>query len=276
MNHQLVKLDECIFDYLACNADKPISLPEIFTDIRKEVGHRCSDLKSSFNHRQYFLSTCYSLDRQYTNIKKIFWNRKLYLMFQKDRSDTNFEESLYNNQLYEHKYWKDDYTVLNLINYMCDRSTFNDFEDSYFSRIFDGYETLLHLLVTYNKYNELENLLQFHNVDINCRNLKGETPLDVAIAMKNSKMVQLLLKYDKHQKKSDNNRVKTLKEAVNELNNRGGSNSRTNTFENERNRFVATRSQRSPVEFNCDKFIRDYSYVFMIGFFALYIHTYIL
>ncbi len=282
MDHQFNKLDECIFDYLACNADKPVSLPKIFDDIRKDEGHRCSNLTNSYRHRQHFLTICYGLDRNYKNIKKIFRYGKLYLMFQKDRTDMNFEDSYYDNKLYEHEYWK-DFTIKKLIDYMCEDSLFDDSlfhnsEDLYFTRLFDGYETLVHLLVIYNKYDQLENLLKFHNINVNCKNSRGKTPLDIAISMKNRDMVKLLMKYDKNQNDS-------LDELLNEydraeqLRNRGRTMTRranteiysphNNTFINERNRFNAIASQRRSYETNCERYTR-YSMHGIQALFALY------
>lgn len=254
MDHRLNKLDECIFDYLVCNADRPVSLPRIFDDIRSTSGHRCEELTNSYKHRQHFLSTCYSLNRNYKNIKKIFRFRKLYLMFQKDRKDTTFEDSYYDNKLYEHEYWKDDYTIRNLIDYMCEDSIFDDFEDMYFAQIFDGYDTLVHLLVTYNKYDKLENLLKFHNVDANCKNAKGETPLDIAISMKNKDMVKLLMKYDKT-KDDGLDELLDQYEAAEKIRGRTMSR-RTNTFANERDIFNTVASQRRSYESDYQRYTR--------------------
>lgn len=195
MNHSLNHLDDCIFDYLALNADRPIPLAKIFEDIRSGSGHRCNELTDSSNHRRYFLSTCYSLDRNYTNIKKIHRNNRLYLVFQKAKNDTNFDPSAYNDALGETGYWRDEYNLRNIVDYMCDNSMLNDFDDNYYSNKFDDSDTLLHLLVRYNRYDELENVLRNHNVDLNKKNAQGETPLELAITMKNKKMIKLLINY---------------------------------------------------------------------------------
>lgn len=285
MDHKLSKLDECIFDYLACNADKPVSLPRIFDDIRRDSGHRCEELTNSFRHRQHFLCTCYSMNRNYKNIKKIFRYGKLYLMFQKDRPDTNFEDSYYNNKVYEHEDWK-DYTIKNIIDYMCEDSIFDNYEDLYFSRLFDEHDTLIHLLVTYNKYDQLENLLKFHNVDVNCKNSRGDTPLDIAISMKNGDMVKLLMKYDKQRDDGlnefldqyDNQPYLNTRSGVNKnqldrgrtMSRRASTgNTRRNTFENERNRFNVVASQRRSYETDCQRYTR-YSAYSVQALFALY------
>jgi len=195
MNHSLNNLDDCVFDYLALNADKPVSLAKIFNDIRSKTGHRCNELTDSHNHRQYFLSTCYSLDKHYTNIKKIHRDNRLYLMFQKDRKDINFDRSYYDDPLYDDNIWKEDSNLINIVNYMCDNSMLDDFDNSYYSNFFDESNTLLHLLVKYNKYDELENLLRQKNIDPNKKNAQGETPLDLAIKSGNKKMIKLLINY---------------------------------------------------------------------------------
>ncbi|ARF12049.1 ankyrin repeat protein [Klosneuvirus KNV1] len=195
MNHSLNQLDDCIFDYLALNADKPVSLAKIFNDIRSKTGHRCNELTDSNNHRQYFLSTCYSLDRHYTNIKKIYHNNRLYLLFQKDKKETNFDRSYYIDPLYDDNIWREDNNLINIVNYMCDNSMLDNFDNNYYSNLFAESDTLLHLLVRYNKYDELVNLLSHNNVDLNKKNAQGETPLDMAITTGNKKMIKLLINY---------------------------------------------------------------------------------
>lgn len=192
MDHPLNKLDECVFDYLVLHADKPVALPKIFNDIRSGSGHRCEQLINSRAHWQHFLATCYKLDKNYKNIKKLYRNNHLYLMFQKDRQDTDFGESFYDDSAYENTNWKDDYDLNNIINYMCDNAMLDDF---YFSNLFDNSDTLLHLLVRYNRYNEFENLLKSNSIDLNKKNLQGETPLDLAITLKNKRMIKLLINH---------------------------------------------------------------------------------
>jgi ankyrin repeat protein len=250
MNHSLNNLDECIFDYLVLNADKPTALPKIFNDIRSGSGHRCDGLTDKYNHRQYFLSTCYSLDKNYKNIKKLYRDNKMYLLFQKDRHDANFESSFYNDHsLYDNSYWKDDYNLKNIINYMCENCMLYDFDNTYLSNLFDNTDTLLHLLVRYDKYDDLENLLKFHNVDmiINKKNVKGETPLDLAMGLKNQKMVKLLISYwndDPNKKLS----------------------SEKQDYEQNRKTFVAAKSSRTNSETTYSKYWRYLSTsVYFVG-----------
>jgi hypothetical protein len=274
MDHELNKLDECIFDYLACNADRQVSLPTIFNDIRRQTGQRCEQLTDSYRHRQYFLSTCYSLNRNYKNIRKLFRRGKLYLMFQKDKldQDVNMKDYDYNESIYDHHYWKDDYTLEKLIDYMCEDSIFDDFEDLYFSKIFDEYDTIVHLLVRYNKLETLENLIKFHNVNINCQNAKGETPLDVAIRMKNKEMVKLLIKYNGQHDDSleeflnEYDRGRTMTRKVQTVNNA----KRTNTFANDRDRFVTIANHRRSYEPDYQRYTR-YTLYGLQGLFVIYI-----
>lgn len=195
MNHSLSNLDNCIFDYLVLHGNKPVSLAKIYEDIRSKTGHRCNDLTDSSNHRRYFLSTCYSLDKNYKNIKKVHQNNRLYLMFQTDKKDVNFDSSVYNDSLDDVGFWQDDYNVKNIVDYMCDNSMLNEVNGDYYSTLFDNSDTLLHLLVRYNKYDELENALRQNNVDLNTKNVKGYTPLDMAIKSGNKKMIKLLINY---------------------------------------------------------------------------------
>lgn len=193
MNHSLNNLDDCVFDYLALHADQPVSLVKIFNDIRSGSGQRCNELTDSANHRQRFLAVCYSLDRSYKNIKKIHRNNKLYLVFQKDRNDNDiFDNSSFNDQQYDNT-WKEEYHVKDIIDYLCDNSMLADFDTNYYTNMFDQSETLLHLLVRYNRYNELEKVLQSGKVDLNKKNNKGETPLELAVNLKNLKMIKLLI-----------------------------------------------------------------------------------
>lgn len=210
MNHSLNHLDDCIFDYLALHADKPVSLAKIFDDIRTDSGHRCSELTDNSNHRRYFLTTCYSLDKNYKNIKKVYWNNKLYLMFQKDKKDTQFDENIYNDPLYDGNYWNNEYNVKNVVDYLCTESIFNDFEDYYYSDLFDDSDTLLHLFVRYNRYDELVNVLENHKIDLNKRNVHGDTPLDLAIKLGDKKMIKLLIN-----KWNDEPHIKELKRKPN-------------------------------------------------------------
>ena len=68
MDHSIDNLNDCIFDYLLSNIDKPKSFDEIYDAISGTTGHRCSEL-SRYNSKKkygsYFLSLCYNLNDNY-------------------------------------------------------------------------------------------------------------------------------------------------------------------------------------------------------------------
>lgn len=213
MNHSLNKLNDCIFDYLVANANKAISVAKIFHDIRSGSGHRCDELTDSVNNKQRFLSICYSLDRNYKNVKKVYRNNKLYLLFQKDTKNTDVDQILYDDTSFDNGNWRDDYNLKNIIDYMCDNSMFDDFDSNYFSNNFNDNDSLIHLLIKYNRYDDLEKLLNSHNIDLNKKNTNNETPIDLAINLKNKKMIKILMNYwdekpvKQLQRRSNNNHI---------------------------------------------------------------------
>jgi len=196
MDHPIAKLDECIFDYLVSHANQMKSIDEIFYDISGTSGHRCSKLISTPNARQIFTTKCYTLDRHFKNVRKLFRGDQLYLIFDQDRRFDNidYDESVFKDVPINPTYsW--DIGSTSVIDYMFSDMHYNDYTGSYFTTRFDGVDTILHILVRNNGTDRLADLLEHYSLDIECKNWKGQTPFELAVDLRNVTAASMLCKY---------------------------------------------------------------------------------
>jgi hypothetical protein len=188
MDHTKDNLAECVFDYLASNPDRYIHYRQIFEDITRDTGHRCSELTDSLADRRYFMTICYSLNHQYKNIRKLCHNRDrdLYLAFERDTVDTGTEQ-------YRGKQWT-GLPFSTVIDEIFSREMYHDFDTDYYYETFEK-EPLLHEMIRYGVSNEtIRRLIIDRNLDIEVMNDHDLTPLDVAIAVQNGEMVRFLVR----------------------------------------------------------------------------------
>jgi hypothetical protein len=114
MDYLLKNLDECMFDYLVYNKDKPKSFIQMWADIRGDSGYRCSELWKKGNESESefrFYNMCYTLPSNYKNIYKFYIHDTLYLVY---TLDTNLEP-LKRNLLGNATGFPDDKSLLNKI-----------------------------------------------------------------------------------------------------------------------------------------------------------------
>ena len=196
MDHPVAKLDDCIFDYLVSHANQMRSIDEIFYDISGATGHRCSKLISTPNARRIFTTKCYTLDRHFKNVRKLFRGDQLYLIFDQDRRFDNaeYDESVFNDLPINPKYsW--DIGSTNVVDDMFGDIHYDDYTGSYFSNRFDGKDTILHILVRNGNLDRLADLLKHYNLDVECKNWKGQTPFELAVDLRNVTAASMLCKY---------------------------------------------------------------------------------
>lgn len=197
MDHSPNKLDECIFDYLVSHANEIISIDKIFYDITtNNSGHRCSRLNSIPDAKKRVTIECYTLDRHYKKIKKIFNGMKLYLIFDKDNTYefVNYDQLLFEE---ENNYnW--DIDANSIIDDIFKYINYNEYSPLYFTNNFNGSDSILHILVKNNKVNILENLFKqyrYNSIDVDCKNSNYKTPFELAVELRNVKIASLLTTY---------------------------------------------------------------------------------
>ena len=198
MDHPLNQLEDCIFDYLASHANKLVPIEDIYFDITRTEGHRCSQLVSRHDAKEYFISKCYTLDRNYKNIRKLFKGTHLYLVFDQDKryENTKYDESIFRDvPISNNNYSNWNVDPGNVVDYMFDYTSFGDYNRSYFANLFDQRDTILHILVKNNNTEKLQEILKYNDVDIDCENWKGQTPMDVATETQNTVIVSMLMQY---------------------------------------------------------------------------------
>ena len=196
MNHTLDKLDECVFDYLALNMDKPVSVVKIFADIRCNTGHRCDELTNGYDDWIYFLSVCYCLDATY-DVTKLHLDGKLHLVLQKDKDNLSIVRSGYDESSYNNTYWNDGYNFPKIIDHICKNGKIYSFNNEYYAKLFNASDTLLHLLVRCDKYDELTELLNTKMVNTDAKNAFGYPLLDFAMSLRKLDIIALLVDYEK-------------------------------------------------------------------------------
>ncbi len=223
MDHPISKLDECVFDYLAAHADQLKSIQQIYHDISGSTGHRCSELGNSMRRNEYrnrFISVCYTLDHDYTNIRKLFRGNNLYLVFNKDGNYRN--NSYYDNDdsifvdhppIEVNPEWNNVSNVA--VDYLLQEQTFR-FPDSYYYNRWDAHDSILHIVVREGRVADLCRLLENRIIDIDTKNRLGQTPLDIAVAKGDTNMMKILMDY-KYGKTIENlrNEIKDLQRITN-------------------------------------------------------------
>ena len=193
MDHPISKLDECVFDYLVSNKDKPRSLVKIFKDITKDTGHRCSTLgnnKDNESYKKKFISICYTLHKHYKNIKRRFQDDRLYLWYSTELSDI-YKYDLDND-------FSDDDELDNMpkdssIDYILENH--NDYKYFPLDERYDNYDNAIHILVRNGNSGTLKKLLDQFNIDLEARNSLGKTAMDIAVEKNNLDMITMLLDY---------------------------------------------------------------------------------
>lgn len=181
MNYTIDTVDDCIFDYLVSNVNVSKSLDEIYCDITKDVGHRCSDLPATdylnlnnviHNENQTkFLIACYTLDFHFKNIYKVYKNGTIYLIYGQDlspiheddniksTSDNNIIDCLMNPKMYNSL----------LVHYCIKKSNLIllEYIMKKYSVDTDSYIQLINLSVDYNNKTAIEKIIRIHleNVD---------------------------------------------------------------------------------------------------------------
>ena len=213
MDHTVAKLDECIFDYLASHANQMKSMDDIWGDITSSKGHRCSQLASQPNRTRLFIAKCYSMDRDYKNVRKLFRGNKLYLIFDTDNRYETYDESIFKDVPLNPSIW--DIDAGHAVDYLFDGTDIDDYAGPYMTNKFNGQETILHILVRRNDVERLKQLLKHPNIEIDCKNMNGQTPYDLAQNLGFSTIASMLTnyKYDAVIRKleADLNKERTLR-----------------------------------------------------------------
>ncbi len=191
MDHTLDELDACIYDYLVIHSNEPKTFMEIYEDISGSTGHRCSALQNMSNKIKYkdqFIITCYSLEKTYNNIYKLFKQDLPYLMF----SSKTYEEVVRDLNIsysdapsYELNTMKIDTIVDSLVTYM--KSTT---DDNYVKLDLDSH--LLQYLVWNNDTVKFKKLLDAFYIDVNME-INGKTLVTTAFESGHVEMVKLLM-----------------------------------------------------------------------------------
>lgn len=192
MNHTRARLGDCIFDYLASKPNRYIHHRQIFNDIRGSTGHRCSELTDTIEDRRYFVAVCNVLNNRYKNVRKFYRDNDIYLAFDKGAIDMDLET--YNEQPWA------GMQFTTIINQVFDDNLHMNFETDYYYKNFMN-EPLLHEMIRYCVSNAVvKDLIRAKNLDITQMNDKSQTPLDVAISVRNTDMIIFLVRYGDEQK----------------------------------------------------------------------------
>lgn len=185
MNHTKENLDECVFDYLTAHPNEYHSARKIFDAVRGDTGNRCEELTSSKEDRMHFTCVCYGLNNRYNNIYKRIKFGTVYLAFKSDDSSPvkSFELS---------DKWSDIDHVSVLEN-ICRLNMYDNYQNSYFSEIYDGTEPLVHNIARYGSAADLDKLAK-RGIDLNFQAENGRSPTDIAFECGDREKITLLLR----------------------------------------------------------------------------------
>ena len=187
MDHTLDELEECVYDYLSSHPNEPKTFMEIYDDISGTTGHRCSELQNLDNkiiYKDKFIMICYSLEKSYNNIYKVFKQNLPYLIFstQVKTYDDLVEDlniSYCDALTYELNTIKLDNIIETLL-------ALNNNQ-------LDIDPHLLQYLVANNDTNKFKKLLDVFYIDVNTE-YNGKTLMCTAMENHHMEMVQLLTK----------------------------------------------------------------------------------
>jgi len=222
MDHTLDELDACIYDYLAGHPNEPKTFMEIYEDISGTMGHRCSALQNMSNKIRYqdqFIVTCYSIEKTYNNVYKVFKQNLPYLVFSLkpyDEAVCDLNIAYSDAPSYELNTMKIDTMVDSLVTYMKRVA-----DDNYVKLDIDSH--LLQYLVCNNDTCKFKKLLDAFYIDVNME-INGKTLVAYALENNHAAMVKLLMDEKLLQLQSkcnvENNEVKKLNSKLSTTNNK--------------------------------------------------------
>lgn len=191
MNHTKENLDECVFDYLTAHPNEYHSARNIFNAIRGDTGNRCEELTNSKEDRMYFTCICYGLNNQFNNIHKRVKFGTVYLAFKSDDNGPT--------EMFEHSDKWSDIDHTNILENICRSNMYDNYQNSYFSEIYDDVEPLVHNIVRYGTVADLDKLAK-RGIDLNFQDRRGRYPIDVAFECGDREKIMLLLRINDNDK----------------------------------------------------------------------------
>jgi len=194
MNHSIDNLDDCIFDYLAARPGVPVHISQIYDDITKDVGHRCSDLNDTNNkdsYRKRFTTVCYIVNSTFPDIHKLFVGDELFLVFSdKPHADVVREFRLHETPKPSKS---NKYTVDSAIDHLLEYNNYYYTFDFDMNSTFTEDDPIIHIIVRKDRQETLDMILRYPSINIDSRNKAGKSAIDIAHDMGNTKMVEKLV-----------------------------------------------------------------------------------
>jgi hypothetical protein len=169
-------MDKDIFQILARDPNKYRPIFSLYNEYCKE--------KHSYVDKKHFIIICELLDVNFKNVKKLYRNGTCYLSFVTDYSSlTDVEESDKKSNAYTKegsKYNDNEFGALDkcyIIEYTldnpktCSKLSLTDY--------LDGTNTIIHIVVNKGRYDLLNKLISYYDVDFDIKNRLNQTVFDV-------------------------------------------------------------------------------------------------
>jgi hypothetical protein len=177
-------LDECIYNFLVSEANKPKSYQQIFEAVTTEGPFQCINLIDKTYNEQYYamLVECAGICQKFNYLHKHYngVTKQPYLMFSTDHMN--------NEDVFEMEVVADNYNdASGLVRYMIDH--IKDIRNIKLNEYLDGNNTITHMIAKFGEPADLERLMSFYDIDLEKKNRFGQTALALSESNKNSAMI---------------------------------------------------------------------------------------
>lgn len=188
-------LDQCIYNYLVCEAENPKSYDQIFEAVTQEGPFQCVDLVNEKNKaEQYFLVMieCNGLEDKFDHLHTMYNSiaKQPYIMFSTNK--TKSHEETFDHALEKDDQWLHRYDSQGLMRYMMDH--LEDVRNVRLNDYLDGNDSIVHLIARYGTPKDLKRLTSLYNVDLEKKNRFGQTPIEITETLNRTEMMRAFLK----------------------------------------------------------------------------------